>query len=191
MISLNELILGLYGALRLARGDAGGMRYFNDTLDGFWRSFWAAALVAPIFAALLWIRYNTYDLTVPPLRFALLEAASYATAWVLFPLIMFYLVQVIERESRYFAFIVAYNWSTVWQNLVYLPLAIVTELGWLPFAAASTLSIAVLAAVFVYTWFIARTALQVNGMVAASIVATDFLISILLNVVTDGLIQTR
>jgi hypothetical protein len=191
VISLNEMLAGLYGALRLARADATGMRWFNATPEGFWRSFWAAALVAPVFALLLWIRYESESMTVAPLRFALLEFVSYVVAWTLFPLLMFYLAQVVERERNYYGYMVAYNWSTVWQNLVYLPLAMVSEIGVLSFAAASTLSVAVLAAVFVYTWFITRTALQVNALVAAGVVAVDFLISIFLNIVTDGLIHTR
>lgn len=190
-ISLNELFAGLYGALRLARGDGSGMRYFNATLDGFWRSFWAAALVAPMFALLLWIRYIVDGLAVAPLRFALIEALAYVVAWTLFPLIIFYLVQVIERERQYFGFMVAYNWATVWQNLVYLPIAMVSELGWLPFQAASALSLAVLVGVFVYTWFIARTALAITALAAGGIVAVDFLVSILLNLVTEGLLRTR
>jgi hypothetical protein len=191
VISLNEMLAGLYGALRLARADATGMRWFNATPEGFWRSFWAAALVAPVFALLLWIRYESESMTVAPLRFALLEFVSYVVAWTLFPLLMFYLVQVVERERNYYGYMVAYNWSTVWQNLIYLPLAMVSEIGVLSFAASSTLSVAVLAAVFVYTWFITRTALQVNALVAAGVVAVDFLISIFLNIVTDGLIHTR
>jgi hypothetical protein len=191
VISLNEMLAGLYGALRLARADATGMRWFNATPEGFWRSFWAAALVAPVFALLLWIRYESESMTVAPLRFALLEFVSYVVAWTLFPLLMFYLAQVVERERNYYGYMVAYNWSTVWQNLIYLPLAMVSEIGVLSFAAASTLSVAVLAAVFVYTWFITRTALQVNALVAAGVVAVDFLISIFLNIVTDGLIHTR
>lgn len=191
MISLNEIFAALYGALRLARGDASGLRWFNATPEGFWRSFWAGALVAPIFALLLWIRYESDAMTVAPLRYALLELVSYVVAWTLFPLLMVYVAQVVERERHYYGYIVAYNWSTVWQNVVYLPLAMVSEIGILPFAAASTLSIAVLAAVFLYIWFITRTALQVNALVAAGIVAVDFLISIFLNIVTDGLIHTR
>jgi hypothetical protein len=191
MISSTEALAGLYGALRLARADPNGMRWFNTSAEGFWRSFWAAALVAPMFALLLWIRYEAEGLTVPPLRFALLEFVSYVVAWTLFPLLMFYVVQVIERERQYYSYMVAYNWSTVWQNVVYLPLAMVSELGVLPFPAAATLSVAVLAAVFVYIWFITKTALQVNALVAGGVVAVDFLISIFLNILTDGLIHTR
>jgi hypothetical protein len=191
LIPLSELFAGLYGALRLARADASGLRYFNATLDGFWRSFWAAALVAPLFALLLWIRYVVDALAVAPLRFALIEALAYVVAWTLFPLVMFYLVQVIERERQYLGFIVAYNWATVWQNVVYLPVAVVSELGWLPFQAASALSLVVLVGVFVYTWFIARTALAITSLAAGGVVAADFLISILLNLVTEGLLRTR
>ena len=189
MISQRELFASLYGALRLARADTGGMRYFNATFDGFWNSFTAAALVAPLFALLLWIRYVSDGLTVSLLRFGLIEVFSYIIAWTVFPLIMFYVAQLIERERQFIGFVVAYNWASVWQNFVYLPIAMVGELGWVPLQAASSLSLVVLAGVLLYTWFIARTALAISTMIAAGIVAGDFLISIVLNVVTDGMLR--
>ena len=39
-----EAWLALNGALRLARGDRGGLACFDRSHDGFWRSFRAAAI---------------------------------------------------------------------------------------------------------------------------------------------------
>ena len=45
--------LALTGALRLARGDRGGLSCFDRSLDGFWRSFRAAAITYPLYLVLL------------------------------------------------------------------------------------------------------------------------------------------
>ena len=51
-----ETLRALYGAYRLARLDAGGMAYFDSSIGGFWRSFFAAVLVVPFYALLLVMR---------------------------------------------------------------------------------------------------------------------------------------
>ena len=43
MITAREVSYGLFGAWRLAHLDRRGMEYFDTSIDGFWRSFWAAA----------------------------------------------------------------------------------------------------------------------------------------------------
>jgi hypothetical protein len=43
-----EVRLAVAGALRLARGDRGGLGSFDTSIEGFWRSFRAAAIVYPL-----------------------------------------------------------------------------------------------------------------------------------------------
>ena len=179
----------LYGAYRLARADAGGMVYFDTTIDGFWRSFIAAALVAPLFALFLAIRFNTGDFVISPFRFAAVETIAYVIAWLIFPLIMFHVCQAIEREQEFIGYIVAYNWASVWQNLAYLPFVILSELGYLSAGAGRTMGMLVLVLVMLYTWFITKTALRVTGVLATGLVILDFVVSIILNALTEGMVR--
>ena len=48
-----EVQLAVGGALRLARGDPRGLGFFDTSIDGFWRSFRAAAICYPFFLMLL------------------------------------------------------------------------------------------------------------------------------------------
>ena len=82
MISLREVLTALYGAYRLARLDVGGLRFFDITDQGFWRSFFAAALVAPLYLVLLLIRYSNLPAPIPLFRFIALESIAYVIAWV-------------------------------------------------------------------------------------------------------------
>lgn len=189
MSPAEEIQVSLYASWRLARGDERGLGLFNTTVEGFWRSFLAMALVAPLFAILMVLRHHVETGSAGPIRFFAVQTIGYVVAWFVFPLIMFYVVQAIDRERRFFTYIVAYNWSSVLQNLIYLPLAIVAELGLLPAELSSFLSFVVLTLVFVYIWFVTRAALAVTGLLAAGIVAGDFLLSIVVNTVTEGLLR--
>ncbi|MAF49039.1 MAG: hypothetical protein QGH73_07145 [Rhodospirillales bacterium] len=184
-----ETTSALYGAYRLARADAGGMAYFDTSVEGFWRSFFAAVLVAPLFGLFLAIRFNTGGLEVSGLRFAAVEIIAYVTAWVVFPLIMFHICQAIEREKQFIGYIVAYNWASVWQNLIYLPFVMLSELGYLSPASGRALGLAVLLLVLLYTWFITKTALRVTGILATGLVVLDFVVSIFLNTLTEGMLR--
>ncbi len=189
MSPLHETLAGLYGAWRLARADRGGMGYFNNTHEGFWRSFISALIVLPIYAVLLILRYRTEHLTVAPLRYTALEMVSYVIAWFVFPLIMFYLVQAIERERQFIDFVVAYNWASVWQNFLYLPVSMVGEMGVLPDEWQRALELAALVLVFAYTFYVTKVALRIGNLVAAGIVVVDFLVSVFLNMVTEMLLH--
>ena len=179
----------LYGAYRLARADPRGMAYFNRTVDGFWRSFYAAALVAPLFALLLIIRFGQSQIEVSFLRFASVQSISYVIAWLTFPLLMFYIAEGINRSEKFIGYIVVYNWASVIQNLAYLPFAIVAEMGVISAGNMAFFGAALLAMVMLYTWYITKTVLAITTMLAVGLVLLDFFISIFINLVTEGMIR--
>jgi len=124
MTLTENMATSLYGAYRLARADKSGLNYFDASIDGFWRSFFAAVVIAPLFALFLIVRYSFGEFDASPFRYLMVESISYVIAWVAFPLLMFYIAQAIGREEQYIRYIVAYNWASVWQNFVYIPLAV-------------------------------------------------------------------
>jgi len=189
MISLREVITALYGAYRLARFDPGGLGFFDVTVQGFWRSFFAAVLVAPLYLILLLIRYSNLPNPLPLFRFITLEAIAYVIAWVAFPLLMASLARLLDRDDYYIRYIVAYNWAAVLQNLLYIPIAILAAAGVLSIALSNTLGLMALALIVAYTWFITRTALEVAAGMAAGIVGLDFMLNVLINTVAEAAIK--
>jgi hypothetical protein len=183
-----EIASGIYGAWRLARGDVGGIGYFNATKQGFWRSFLAMAIVAPLFASVLLLIYEDAVDQYEPVRFFSVHAIGYVTAWFLFPLIMFYVVQAIDRERRFFAFIAAYNWASVIQNFIYIPVIVVAQLGVIPPNLTYFLVFVIKTLVFVYTWFIARAGLGIAGPLAAAIAAGDLVLAGVMNWIIDAML---
>ena len=189
MTLTENMTSSLYGAYRLARADKTGLAYFDASIDGFWRSFFAAVMIGPLFALFLIIRYNLGAIEASPFRYMMVEGISYVIAWVAFPLLMFYIAQAIQREKEYIGYIVAYNWASVWQNLFYIPLAVMAELGFLPGGRGVLIGIIMLGVLMLYTWFITRTALNITTFVATIIVAIDLSLSIFINSIAEGLLR--
>lgn len=187
MPTSKEIFTGLYGAYRLAHFDDRGMQYFDATIRGFWRSFFAAVLVAPLFLALVLVRYPTLAKEVALSRFVVIEAIAYIIAWVAFPVVMVSVARAIDRDHYFIRYIVAYNWAAVLQNALYLPIAIMASAGILADAAATTLGLLALLAIVIYVWFITRTALDIPPGLAAGIVGMDFLLSVVINAIADGM----
>ncbi len=188
MLSAQEAATSLYGAYRLARFDARAMTYFETSLAGFWRSFFAAVIVAPMFAVVLVMRYAAGGTGVDGVRFAAVEAIAYVIAWVAFPLVMVSLARLLDREERYLGYIVAYNWAAVLQNGLYLPLVMLGVAGVIPAETAGPLSLIALLLIFVYGCFIAKVALDVGAGTAVALVALDFVLSVFIGIVASSML---
>jgi hypothetical protein len=188
MITMREVAVALFGATRLAKGDAHGLDFFDDTVEAFWRSFWAAAVVAPPYLLLLAIELSGVPIHSGPMRVVLVEAVAYVIGWTAFPVAMFYLCEAIGRQDRYIRYIVAANWATVLQVSLYLLVSAVIAIGILPGALALAASLATHLALAVYAWFIARVGLLVSPAGAAGIVALDIAISLALNGVVRAML---
>jgi len=183
MIDVGAATAGLAGAWRLARLDRNGMRYFDATIDGFWRSFQAAVIAAPIYLILVLLRTDDHPLSSDPVRATLIEAIGYVIDWTAFPLAAWYLCRAFHCSNRYFGFIVAYNWANVLQMVVFVPVAFLSAEAILPSGIVSLLALAMTAAVIYYQFFITRTALEIDVLPALAFVAVAFVIDLLLDAV--------
>jgi hypothetical protein len=175
MLSLAEISHATYGAWCLARRDANGMRYFDTSLAGFWRSFRVAVLSAPFNGLLIYFSLTGTGVNIGGDWFHILagETIGYVIGWTAFPLVMFYLSEAIGRRDEYLGFIVAYNWATIVQLAIILPPAFVYWLGVLPHFAGVLLMAVGNIALLLYEWFIVRTALKLSNLAAVGIVALD------------------
>lgn len=182
-----ESALSLYGAFRLARFDPRGMRCFNTTPSGFWRSFSAAVIVAPFYAMLLATAYPALEATRGPVRFAVAEGIAYVIAWVAYPLVMAWLTRQLDRFDRFIDYIVAYNWAAVLQNAVFIPINMLWITGMLPPNLGFLLWVVAFSLILAYLWFIARTALAIAPMAAASVVGIDVVLNLTISTIAHGI----
>jgi hypothetical protein len=179
MITAREVSYGLFGAWRLAHLDPRGMEYFDTSVEGFWRSFWAAALMAPPYVLFQVLQFARQDADLDPLRFFLVEAIGYTILWSAFPLAAWYLAAVVGKSNRYLGYIVASNWGNVIQIAVTVPVVALIAASGLPAGIAHMIWLVIIAASLFYEYFIARTALDVDMPVAAGFVFMNFVLSFL------------
>ncbi len=189
MLSLAEIGSAVYGAWRLAWFDPNGMRFFDRSIEGFWRSFRVALLAAPVSALLIGLDLSTMKVGGGWFRVLVGESIAYVIGWVAFPLLAYYLTEAIDRRAQYLGFIVAYNWSTVVQLGLFLPAVLIDHSHILPNGLGLSLTYAASIAVLVYEWFIVRTALALPGFGAAGVVLVDFVISALVHSTGDFIAQ--
>ena len=102
MPSALEITRALYGTWRLARLDRTGMTWFEATPEGFWRSFFAFAIVAPGYALLKLVEHigdATLAASVP--RIFMVDAIAYVVQIVAYPLAMLFLCRAYGKSDRY------------------------------------------------------------------------------------------
>ncbi len=185
MPSWQEVFRSLTGAWLLARRAPSALTYFNLTIEGFWRSFAAVLLVAPIFFV-----FATLDFTADTASSAddgvrpdaaghyVGTAVLLAVSWISFPLIMVPVSRVLGLAHRYVTYIIVYNWSSVLAEVVLAAPVALLYLGVIGVdTARGGFGIALLLVV-VYRWFIARIALETTGLVASAMVLLEFTLSI-------------
>lgn len=183
-----EVQLALGGALRLACGDRRGMSFFDVSIDGFWRSFRAGLICYPLNLVLLGFRVTTADWQqYGAASILIVETIAYVISWVAFPLLILQLSAWFNRQDRFIAFMVAYNWAQVPQIVLALLLALDIATGLVGGSAAHFAILAVLIATFCYEWYIARVALAVTVAQAAVIVMVDFLLGETLSRIAEAL----
>ena len=176
----------LTGAWRLARFDAGGMAAFDVSFEGFWRSFWAAGLVLPLYIFFLAINFE--GTPVGMTTFVAVKGVGYALGWIAFPVAMIGLAILLRLTPNYVRFIVALNWAAVLQSVLFVPVNIIAALGGLDSDLGALLYLATLGAVLFYEWFVTRSALETSAPIAAGLVAVDVLLEVMIDVGFDRLV---
>ncbi|MEI6557559.1 MAG: hypothetical protein WCO00_04070 [Rhodospirillaceae bacterium] len=188
MPTLREVAYSLYGAYRLARLDLKGLDYIDRSVGGAIRSFFAAAIVAPAYILLVLMRLGEGAGNVSFGGFLLVEGIAYVISWTAYALIMDDLTRILDRSSRYPAFLSVYNWSAVLQMLVYLPAVVLSESGIFVPAFGETIVFVATMIVLAYQWFVTRITLEVSGIIAAGLVILDLVLSVFISGAADGML---
>ncbi len=181
-----EIVRSLRGAWRLFLGRPDAMRFFDTSVDGFWRSFRAIILVAPLYG--LTALADRYDLLTDANptddftngQFWAAKSLTLALDWVALPILLGLLADFIGIRRGYPGYVVARNWATV---LMIVPFAAIALLDLSGMATTKVLvlpSVVALAATFLMSYAIARKALGASGDVAVAFVVLDLLVSLVI-----------
>jgi hypothetical protein len=184
--SRQEIAYRVFGAWLLARLDASGAQYFDESPQAALRSFFAALLVAPAFlATLLLTRENAPPVDAPVV--VLVTLLCYSLLWTAYPLIAYRVCQTIDREQAFFRYLAATNWASIIAYHFQL-LVVILMVGLLPEILMPLVGLALRACLLAYAWFIARSCLKVSGMAAAGFVVLEFIVAMFIQIIAIGIL---
>ncbi|MCH7944362.1 MAG: hypothetical protein IIB67_14195 [Proteobacteria bacterium] len=186
MPSKREIFDALFGSWRLMRFDADGMNWFDFSIGGFWRSFFAVLPAAPFFALLVYLNFYlpSDPVDAPPEIF--LSFLVYGFGWAMVPLIMMPVTKLFGVGRGFIPMMVAYNWTAVPQITVQALAALPGVLGLVSDELSATVRFAVVVYVVVFEWFVIRTALQITTITAIGIVMLLETVGILIHIIIYG-----
>lgn len=176
-----EASRSLQAAWGLLRRDPAAPAAFNASVDGVWRSFVAALILAPVYI-LHFALAGAPETAEPidPIRLWLVRGIGYVIGWFAWPLVAFYLARAYQRGERYLGYVAAYNWS----QLLSVPLIVGVHALVFALADAGAAALAALVAtgcMLVYEYLVALQMLALPPPRAASMVAMSFLLSLVLS----------
>ena len=184
--SRQEIVYRVFGAWLLARLDASGAQYFDESPQAALRSFFAALLVAPAFlATLLLTREDAPSVDAPVV--VLVALLCYSLLWTAYPLIAYRVCQTIDREQAFFRYLAATNWASVIAYHFQL-LVVIFMVGLLPAILRPLVELALHACLLAYVWFIARSCLKISGMAAAGFVVLEFIVAMFIQIIAIGIL---
>ena len=108
-----EIASSIRAAWGIALRDPDAMAGFNLSIDGFWRSFYAAVLLLPPYAVLFGLSY----MELPPVErpaigaYAGVKMLLYLAGWASFPLVMIPVAKLLRLGDAYIPMIIACNWA--------------------------------------------------------------------------------
>ena len=179
MVTINEVVQSVFGAYRLARLDPNGMALFDSSREGALNSFYAAALLLPFHLVFLALQWGGRDVSF--FAVIIVEAIFYVISWTAFLVIAIPIVRLMNRSDNYFAFVSAYNWSTVIQMALLFPIVLITASGAVSVQSAELLILGAYLLLLLYQGYVIRTALKIGGFEAAGMVILDFFLGLTLN----------
>ena len=164
------------GSLMLLKGRSEGIDQFDVSVDGFWRSFQAALIVAPGFALTLWLRPDFDDAGLTVTQFWLKAAIAFLVAIVQFPLLALLLCSYFDLKHRFVPLIVASNWVAVIQTVIFVTAVLFAQVSG---SLGDILLLVVTVSLMYFQWFVIQTALKTAGTIALAYLTLDMIIGMI------------
>jgi hypothetical protein len=100
---------------------------------------------------------------------------------------MAWVTRQLDRFEHFIRYIVAYNWAAVLQNALFIPINMLWITEVLPPDVGFILWLIAFSLILAYLWFIARVALALAPMAAASIVGIDLVLNVMISAVANSM----
>ncbi len=188
MLTAEEIRRSVAASWMLFRGKDEGMRGYDVSLDGFWRSFRVIVLMLPLYLIMLFGQ-RTAILAQPGVdaadfpdnTFLVFNLIGMCVDWVAYPIVVALIAKPIGIGSRFIPFIVARNWTSL---LALVPYSLPMLLMWLGVISENMMSLMMLLALGIvlhYRFVMTRAALGTPTSVSIGFVVLDFVLSLVLS----------
>ena len=187
----DEIVRSLTGAWRLFLDRSDAMRFFDVSVDGFWRSFGAIVLILP--AYILVVLSDRARILTDAVSDEGFDASSFfanrgvwlALNWVALPILLALVARPLRVGRTYAGYIVARNWCAVLTVAPFGLIALLYLVGLLGNEIASVISLVIIVVVIRFDYLIARRALGADIGLAVAVVIADLAIGLAIAVVID------
>lgn len=184
ILRADEIRRSLTGAWLLLKGKPEGMRAFDTSIEGFWRSFGVILLLCVPFVIIVMAEQRI--IIEDPMiivdeatqtSFALAKAIGFVLDWVCLPILVALLAKPLGISQRFVPYIVARNWASVIAILPYTVPALLFVLGLISSTVTVFLTLVAVGFVLRYSYMVARIALQAPMSLAIGFVVLDTVLS--------------
>lgn len=183
IVTAEEVNRSFRGTLDLLHSRAEGLKSFDMSERGFWRSFVAIWLTLPAYIVSLAFERLRLGLLQPDrsllgnLWIDIVVALGHVASFVVLPLAMIWIARRYNLTKAYAPFVIVTNWITVIGMLVLSVPAMLLLLGWATPSLASLFSLAFAVIIVRMQWFATKATLGISSLAAFGIV----LLGIVLN----------
>lgn len=178
------------GAVELFLGRRDALRRFDLSTEGFWHSFTAALYGVPFFLCLMAGDWSVLSAAnEPPTLSAVIlsRMADFTIDFLFLPIALALLAKRLGITRTYAGYVIARNWSTL---VILAPQAVISLLlgfRWIDEDVAVLLSLVIAGVMLAYQFRITRWTLGWDAAAAAGLVAADFVSSLVLVALVNGL----
>lgn len=183
MYTKDEITRNLAGAWQVMNGRPAGLAQLDSSIEGFWRSFGAIVLSAPVLVLVL-LSQDRIALDLEESSGSILpvpvQMVVWLVEWVLFPILLAIVARPIGVARHYVPFIVARNWASVLIMAAYIIPLLAYLAGIVPARGLLFIQFIILVGSGYFFFRIARTALMAPPGMAVAIVVADYGVSFML-----------
>lgn len=176
IVTADEVHRSFRGTLDLLNSRVEGLKAFDMSERGFWRSFAALWLTLPAYVVSLAFERLRLGLLQPDrslldnLWLDLVVAFGHVAGFLALPVAMIWIARWFRLEKAYVPFVIVTNWISVIGMLVLSVPAMLMLLGWAPPGLASLFSLAFAVIIVRLQWFATKSTLSLASLPALGIV---------------------
>ena len=176
---VSDVTKALFGIWLIVKNRAGADKFFDISVEGFWRSFVAAILVLPANIIITALGILTAGEVSYSVIDGLRDLLIYIINWLFYPLIVISACGYLNAHDKALKYIIPYNWASIPAGYFFAFATLVGRSLEGSSFGAGLLFVAYVVTIFLF-FEIARRQLEISRLAAVGVVAFDFLFSIAL-----------